>query len=136
MGNLVGIFTHSALPLISLVIALAGIFLAYAMYSAKWLSPEKLGNSMKALYTLLSNKYYFDKLYEDIIVRKFLLGGVFGFLQKVDTNVVDGTVNGVASSTASTGNVTRKWETGQLQLYGLFIGIGILAIIICLFIFG
>jgi NADH-quinone oxidoreductase subunit L len=136
MGNLVGIFTHSALPLLSLIIALAGIFLAYAMYSAKWLSPEKVGNSMKALYTLLSNKYYFDKLYEDIIVRKFLLGWVFAGLQKVDTNVVDGAVNGVASSTASTGNVTRKWETGQLQLYGLFIGIGILAIIICLFIFG
>jgi NADH-quinone oxidoreductase subunit L len=136
MGNLVGIFTHSALPLLSLVIALAGIFVAYAIYSAKWLSAEKLGNSMKALYTLLSNKYYFDKLYEDIIVRKVLMSWIFGVFQKFDANIVDGTVNGAASGTARTGGVMRKWEVGQLQLYGLFMAIGVLAIIIALFIFG
>ena len=135
-GNILGVFTHTPLPIISLLVALAGIFLAYAMYVAKWLSPEKIGNSVKPIYTLLSNKYYFDKFYEDIIVRKVLLGGVFAAFQKVDTNVVDGAVNGIASSTAGTGNVTRKWGSGQLQLYGLFIAIGILAIIICLFIFG
>jgi NADH-quinone oxidoreductase subunit L len=136
MGNIVGVFTHSALPLLSLVIALAGIFLAYAMYSAKWLPAERIGNMFKSLYKLLSNKYYFDTLYEDIIVRKFLMGGVFVIFQKFDTNVIDGTVNGVASSTANTGGVLRKLQTGQLQFYGLFIGLGILAIIICLFIFG
>ncbi|MDP2920423.1 MAG: NADH-quinone oxidoreductase subunit L [Dehalococcoidia bacterium] len=136
IGNLFGIFTHSALPLLSLVIALAGIFLAYAIYSAKWLSAEKLGSSMKAFYTLLSNKYYFDKLYEDIIVRKVLLGWIFGIFQKFDTNLVDGTVNGAATGTGRTGGVMRKWETGQLQLYGLFMAIGVLAIIIALFIFG
>jgi NADH-quinone oxidoreductase subunit L len=135
-GNLLGVFTHTPLPIISLLIALAGIFLAYVMYSAKWISPEKIGNSLKSIYTLLTNKYYFDKLYEDIIVRKVLLGWIFAAFQKVDTNAVDGAVNGVGAGTASTGNVTRKWGTGQLQLYGLFIGVGVVAIIICLFIFG
>ncbi|MFC1985321.1 NADH-quinone oxidoreductase subunit L, partial [Chloroflexota bacterium] len=36
--GLFGIFTHSPLPLISLLVALLGIFLAYAIYGAKWLS--------------------------------------------------------------------------------------------------
>ncbi len=135
MGNLVGVFTHSPLPLVSLIVALAGIFLAYAMYSAKWISSERKG-ALQSIHTVLSNKYYFDNLYEDTIVRKVLLGGVFAAFQKVDTNVIDGAVNGIASSTAGTGNVTRKWGSRQFQLYGLFIGIGILAIIICLFIFG
>jgi NADH-quinone oxidoreductase subunit L len=136
MPGLVTIFAHSALPLLSLVLALAGIFLAYAMYSAKWLSPEKVGGMFKSIYKVLINKYYFDVLYEDIIVRKLLVGKVFAWFQKFDTKVVDGTVNGVGSGTSDTGRVVRRWETGQLQFYGLFMAIGVLAIIICLFIFG
>ena len=82
------------------------------------------------------DKEAFDELYEDKIVRKLLLGKVFAGMQKIDTGIIDGTVTNVGSGTSNTGNVTRKLETGQLQLYGLFIGIGIIAIIICLFIFG
>ena len=135
-SGLVTVFAHSALPLLSLVIALAGIFLAYAMYSAKWLSPEKIGGMFKSVYNVLINKYYFDVLYEDIVVRNVLLSKLFALFQKFDTKVVDGAVNGVGSGTGNTGGVVRRWETGQLQFYGLFIAIGVLAIIICLFIFG
>ena len=136
ISGLVTVFAHSALPLLSLVIALAGIFLAYAIYSAKWLSAEKIGGMFKSIYKVLINKYYFDVLYENIVVRNVLLSKLFAWLQKFDTRVVDGAVNGVGSSTADTGGVVRRWETGQLQFYGLFMAVGILAIIICLFIFG
>ena len=37
-----GVFTHP-LPWIALLVACAGIVLAAIMYSAKWLSPEKVG---------------------------------------------------------------------------------------------
>jgi NADH-quinone oxidoreductase subunit L len=136
LGNLVGIFTHSALPILSLVVALAGIFLAYAMYSKKWISAEKVGSMFKSIYNVLINKYFMDVLYEDIIVKKLLLGKVFVWFQKFDTGVIDGAVNGAASAASGTGKVLRKWETGKLQLYGIFMAIGVLAIIICLFIFG
>ncbi len=46
-----GVFTHP-LPWISLVVAVLGIFLAYAMYSAKWISAEKIGDMFKPFYTL------------------------------------------------------------------------------------
>jgi NADH-quinone oxidoreductase subunit L len=61
---------------------------------------------------------------------------LFNLFQKFDTNVIDGAVNGVANLTAGTGNVMRRWQTGQLQLYGLFIGIGIITIVIVVFFFG
>ena len=90
----------------------------------------------KPLYILFSRKYYMDDLYENIIVKKVLLGGLFKAFQKLDSNVIDGAVNGTGKGTASGGNLLRKLQNGQLQFYGLFIGIGIVAIIVCLFIFG
>ena len=43
-----GVFSHP-LPLISLIVALLGIFLAYAMYIAKWISAEKIGKAFKPI---------------------------------------------------------------------------------------
>jgi NADH-quinone oxidoreductase subunit L len=134
--GLFGIFTHSALPIISLVVALAGIFLAYAIYGAKWLSAEKIGRTFKSIYTLLYRKYFMDELYENIIVRRVLIGGLFAGLQQVDTYGVDGTVNGVANGAIATGRAVREAQTGQLQLYGLVIGLGILVIVIVIFLAG
>jgi len=130
-----GILGHS-LPWISLILAGLGILLAYAMYSAKWLSAERIGGLFKPLYTLFYRKYWFDELYEKVLVGKVLVGGFFAGLQGFDTYGVDGAVNGIASGAVATGKVIRKAHTGQLQLYGLFIGIGILAIILCLYFFG
>jgi NADH-quinone oxidoreductase subunit L len=130
-----GILTHS-LPWISLILAGLGILLAYAMYSVKWLSAERVGSMFKPLYTLFYRKYWFDELYENIIVKLTLLKGLFAGLQVFDSYGVDGAVNGVASATITGGRAIRRAHTGQLQLYGLFIGIGILAIIICLYFFG
>ena len=130
-----GILSHS-LPWISLILAGLGILLAYAMYSAKWLSAERIGGLFKPLYTLFYRKYWFDELYEKVLVGKVLVGGFFAGLQGFDTYGVDGAVNGIASGAIATGKAIRKAHTGQLQLYGLFIGIGILAIILCLYFFG
>jgi len=130
-----GIFA-SPLPWLSLILAGAGILLAYAIYSAKWLSAERIGSFFKPLYTLFIRKYWMDELYEDIIVRKALIGGLFAGFQLIDTNVIDGVVNGVANTAMASGKAIRRAYTGQLQLYGLFIGIGILAIILCLYFFG
>jgi len=130
-----GILGHS-LPWISLIMAGLGILLAYAMYSAKWLSAERIGSIFKPLYTLFLRKYFLDELYENIIVKALAIGGIFGILQQVDTHIVDGTVNGLASTATATGRGIRRIQTGQLQLYGLFIGIGILAIILVVYFSG
>jgi NADH-quinone oxidoreductase subunit L len=128
--GLFGVFTHSVLPICALLIALLGIFLAYAIYSAKWISAENLGKTFKPLYILFSRKYFMDDLYENIIVKKLLLGGIFAGLQKVDTHGVDGTVNGVARSTSWVGSTIRRIQNGQVQVYAMTIGIGVIAIIL------
>jgi NADH-quinone oxidoreductase subunit L len=130
-----GIFADP-LPWISLILAGLGILLAYAIYSAKWLSAERIGRLFAPLYTMFLRKYWLDELYENVIVRKVLLGGIFAILQIFDSKGVDGVVNGLASVTTVGGRVIRRVQTGQLQLYGLVIGIGLVVIILFVYFLG
>jgi len=130
-----GALTHP-LAWASLCLAGAGIFLAYAIYGAKWLSAATLRQRFAPIYTLLSHKYWFDELYENLLVMRVMINGIFGFLHWVDDHIVDGAVNGIATVTVMGGSVLRRLETGQLQAYGLAIFIGILAIVAFLFMFN
>lgn len=130
-----GILAHP-LPWVSLILAGLGILLAYAIYSAKWLSAERITSVFSPLHTLFSRKYWFDELYEGVFVRRALVNGFFAGLHRFDASGVDGAVNGVANATIAGGRAIRRVQTGQLQLYGLFIGIGILAIVLSVYFFG
>jgi len=55
--GLFGIFKEP-LPWISLILALAGIFLAYAIYSKKWVSAAALGKTFAIPYKVLYNKLF------------------------------------------------------------------------------
>jgi len=124
------------LPWLSLILAGLGILLAYAMYGTRWLSAGKIGSLFQPFYILFSRKYWLDELYEDIIVKKVMLGGLFAGSEAFDRRGVDGVVNGVADGVRAGGRAIRRVQTGQLQLYGFFMGIGLLAIIICVYVFG
>ena len=155
------ILTHP-LPWVSLILAGAGILLAYAIYSARWLSAEQITRLFAPLHLLFSRKYWLDELYENVIARIILLKGLFAGVKLFDSHLidsgvniffienlffrrffsglklfddrgVDGAVNGVADTTVATGRVLRKTQSGQLQLYGIFIILGILTIGLALF---
>jgi NADH-quinone oxidoreductase subunit L len=135
LSGLFSVFTHP-LPWIALIVAGLGILLAYALYSAEWFSAQKIGDTFKPLYTLFFRKYFMDELYENIIVKLSLMGGLFSRFQWFDSSVVDGVANEVGDGPLESGKVLRKTESGQLQIYGLTIALGLVAIIICVFIFG
>jgi NADH-quinone oxidoreductase subunit L len=130
-----GILTHP-LPWMSLILAGLGILLAYVVYSTRQLSAERIGSLFRPLYTTFYRKYWLDELYENIIVRLALVNGFFAGLQRFDDSGVDGVVNGVANVAIAGGRAIRHAQTGQLQLYGLVMGIGVLAIILVLYFFG
>jgi NADH-quinone oxidoreductase subunit L len=140
IANIVNIFGHTVngvrLPLISFIVALFGIFCAYAVYNRKWITAESLGRAFGPLYTLVYRKYFFDELYENIIINLAFIKGLFNGFQIFDSRGVDGAVNGVATVVVSGGRAVRRAQTGQLQLYGLFIGIGVAIIVLCVYLFG
>ncbi len=124
-----GVFTHPELPLYSLIVGLAGIFAAYAIYSAKWLPSESVGQVMPSLHTMLYRKYWMDDLYEIIIVRNLLVNGIFRLCHWFDDKIIDGLVNGLASLTRLTGRGLRHAQAGQLQEYGMAIVVGVVVIL-------
>jgi len=134
------VFTHTVngvpLPLVSLVVALSGIFSAYAVYLKKWITAESIGKMFGPLYRLVYRKYFFDELYENIIVKLVLIKGLFTGFQLFDSKGIDGAVNGAGEIITGGGKAIRRVQTGQLQLYGLFIGIGLAIIAICVLIWG
>ncbi len=134
VASLLGVFSHP-LPLAALIVALLGIFLAWVMYIKKWIKPEAIGRAFKPIYTMLINKYGFDVLYEDIIVKKILYNGIFKWMAMFDSSIVDGAVNGAADGTAGAGGALRRLQTGQTQLYVITIAIGIVAIAVCVYLF-
>ena len=116
------------IALVSSVVAIAGIALAYLMYARRVVSAEGMGRALGPVYTLLHRKYFMDELYEDIIVRRVFYGWIAYALDWVDKSVVDKVVNFCGWLGANTGTALRQIQTGQLQAYGMGISVGILII--------
>jgi len=87
---------------------------------------ERLTDRLRPLYTASYNKWYFDDLNDLIFVR--FGGAVARALWWFDVRVVDGTVNGVAALTQSTGRGIRQIQTGRVQNYALGIAAGLLVV--------
>jgi NADH-quinone oxidoreductase subunit L len=110
--------------------------MAYVIYCARWIKAESVGRVFGPLYTLVFRKYFFDELYENVIVKLALMKGLFTGFTLFDNKGVDGAVNGVSDVIMSGGRAIRHAQTGQLQLYGLVMGIGVAIIGLCVYFFG
>ncbi len=112
----------------STVVAVAGIALAYLMYSAGRLSPERIGKRAGPAYDVLLRKYYFDELYETYLTGRVFYGAVAKFLDWADKSIVDGVVRLVADLGRNVGRAMAHAQTGQLQGYGIVVSMGVIAI--------
>ncbi|MEE9199591.1 MAG: NADH-quinone oxidoreductase subunit L [Dehalococcoidia bacterium] len=123
----IGIATSSSL------IAAAGIAVAFAVYGVRWVRPEDVRATFRPIHTLLSRKYYFDELYEDVIVRRGLYTSLAGLSDRFDRHVVDRAVNTVAAIGRNLGRLFARAQTGQVQAYGVGISLGLIVIIAVFF---
>ena len=82
--------------LVSMGVAIVGIFLAYKMYIKQPELPEKVTKKVPGLYDLIYNKYYVDELYDATVVEPIKNGSVV-LWKEADAKVIDGVVNGTAS---------------------------------------
>ncbi len=117
----------------SSAIALAGIWVAYAIYYRRWVTAARLRTFLVPFAALFENKYYLDRLYEDFLVRRVFQGGWNRLVEAVDTYIVDGAVNGAGRVTRYGGSRLRVAQTGQLQTYGLGLAAGIVVVIVAVF---
>jgi NADH-quinone oxidoreductase subunit L len=129
--------------------AMTGLLIATIIYLWRMLDPAEIKQAFRPLYRLLWNKWYFDELYDAIVVRPAMfLGrqiaafdrrgidaaihasawacrGVSTIFDAVfDRALVDGAVNSFASWTWDFGLLLRRLQTGSLRQYVLFIVTG------------
>jgi NADH-quinone oxidoreductase subunit L len=120
---------------ISTAIALSGLFIQYMAYVKKSISPAGIAGLLGPLYKLAANRWYLDEIYDVLIVRPLV--GLSMFLWRfVDVQVIDGTVNGVASLVNFTSQQWRRAQTGLIANYVFMIALGAIIIIGAFMIFG
>jgi NADH-quinone oxidoreductase subunit L len=111
------------LMILSVVIALFGIGIAYFLYVKNPALPKKMAVTWKKLYRLVFNKYYVDEAYEVLFVNS-MKGLGTAFWKGIDEFIIDGTVNGIAYFFGGLSGLIRKMQTGFAQNYALAMVLG------------
>ena len=110
---------------ISLVIASIGIFLAYKFYLKDPAASDRIRDRFKAIYTLLSNRYYVDEIYNAVFVKPFVKVSDLFFHRFVDVIIIDGFVNTSGKLMHALAGGFRRMHTGVVQVYALSIILGV-----------
>jgi NADH-quinone oxidoreductase subunit L len=111
-------------------LALAGVASAYYCYMVNQKVPAWFHGKLKAIHTLLDNKYYMDK-FNDVVFAggARLLGG--GLWAVGDKGLIDGlVVNGSAKMVGWFSRVVRLIQSGYIYHYAFVMILGVLAFLI------
>lgn len=111
---------------ISVAIGLAGMGFGYFMYVVKPELPKSLFESLSGVHKILFNKYYVDELYDLIIIRPIKAISMVCW-KVLDVIIVDGTVLAFGRVSRFAGEVSRLLQTGAMQVYAVFIILGLAA---------
>ena len=129
---------------------------------AKGLSvAEKIRKVAGPLYTLLVRKYFFDEVYNFVLVKGcILIARISRFIDTwfvdmifnlaasiterisafagriIDVHGVDGIFNGISDTSKDIGNILRKPQTGRIRNYVLFVAAVAAVLVICILVFG
>ena len=115
--------------IVTTVLSLAGIGLAYLMYLRGQPSPATLARQFAPITRLLEDKFYFDAAYQWLIDRVVLVFS--GLVALLDRRVINDTgVDGPAELTTLAGEGLRYHETGRVSNYLLIFGAAVSAIFV------
>jgi NADH-quinone oxidoreductase subunit L len=120
-----GPLSHVALAGISLVVAALGIVTAFVLERSGRL--EKCGLPL-VLYNLSRGMFFVDEIYQALIIDPGKRIGAW-LWQVFDTLVVDGAVNGTASTVRAIGGGLRLWTSGYVRSYAFSVLLGVVLIV-------
>ena len=104
----------------------AGFGLSWLYYmSAPWL-PEATARTFRPIYLFLLNKWYFDELYDWLFVKPTMALGRL-LWKGGDGAIIDGTIDGTASTVQWTTDRAVKLQTGYIYHYAFAMLIGVAA---------
>jgi NADH-quinone oxidoreductase subunit L len=145
--ELIGEFLHSATPhgeggehlavslewiLLSASVLAAGVgaSLAYLLYVLRPELPGRISSAASALYSILTNKYYVDEIYDAILVHPIVVTSRELLWKFVDVLIIDGLVNGIGQAVRSSADALRQIQTGYVRMYAGCILFGGIVIVV------
>jgi NADH-quinone oxidoreductase subunit L len=123
-GGVTGIM----LLVLSVIVAFAGILLAWFMYGAAPVRPDVIGRPRTVVHRLLLNAWYVDWLYDRAIVRP-LLALSEALARVFDARGIDGVVNGIGRAVVAWAAGLRTLQTGYVVNCALTMLAGAVALI-------
>ena len=127
-----GPLTEPALIAISIVAAITGIGIAFAMYGPRRdLSAGRMAEPIRGpIAELMERKFFVDEAYEAVFVR--FGGWASDKAAAFDRTVIDGAVNGTGGITQLAARGARRVQTGLIRGYlgGFVVGVLVLAVVL------
>jgi NADH-quinone oxidoreductase subunit L len=113
----------------SIIAAGVGAFLAYFFYVMRPELPGRVSTAAAALYSILTNKYYVDEIYDAVLVLPIVVASRQFLWKFVDAGVIDGTVNGIGQVVRSTAEGLRQMQSGYVRTYAGWFLLGSIIIV-------
>jgi NADH-quinone oxidoreductase subunit L len=105
-----------------------GFLVAYQFYIRRPDLPVALARDQAVLYRFLLNKWYFDEIYDALIVRPLMaLGRTFWHVG--DGTIIDGVADGLASLTQDGSSQVVKVQNGSIATYAFAMLIGVVLLV-------
>ncbi len=135
---------HSLALYVSLFVASLGILCAFLIYYLRIWDPARITAALGMGYTTVRDKYYVDEAVNATVIRgtmalskgqtlfdRYVVDALVNlvgrvnrwlgfFAAAIDTRIVDGLVNWIATSTQAFGAIFRLFQTGRIQQYAAF----------------
>ncbi|MDA0682315.1 MAG: NADH-quinone oxidoreductase subunit L [Bacteroidetes bacterium] len=134
-GGLLHIQMHWDIALASIAIGLVGIIIAFIFYKKKNDWSNKMEKSFGSFYTYALNKFYFDELYI-FVTKKIIFKRIATPMAWLDRNVINASVDGIATATNYCSDKIKGMQSGQVQDYltAMLVSIIVLVFIVIYFI--
>ncbi|RUM29770.1 MAG: NADH-quinone oxidoreductase subunit L [Aquifex sp.] len=146
---------HLSVAVVSLGVAVLGIWLAYAVYVKEVIDYRKAYGALKAIHTTFKEQFFTEKLYHNILAGGYMQASRYSF-KFIDRGIIDGFINALYKNFFSfvrflwknldikiidliihesvltafrVGKISRQLQTGLLNHYILFLTIGVVVIL-------
>ena len=120
---------HIGLMLLSAVIALSGIGVAYQWYVKSPEIPAKLASGLRPFFALSQGKFFFDELFTAIVIAPLRLLATICSL--FDKYVLDGVVDSFGSLPKFMSQAPRRLHGGLTTAYAATMLIAVIGCVVC-----
>jgi NADH-quinone oxidoreductase subunit L len=128
-GHADEIALERTLMLVSSIIAILGIGLAWYFFVSRPSAADGVARSAAPLHRLLLNKYYVDEFYDATIVQPIKRLSTGLLWKGIDAGIVDGAVNGTGAFVEAGSSVLRRLQTGSVRAYAVSVFLGVVTVL-------